>query len=470
MENQQNSTTNHQQLTLRGMIIGSAGALIITISSLYVALKLGALPWPIIFVALVSMGALKALKNTNINEINVTHTAMSAGAMVAGGVAFTIPGIWMLDPNISVSALLLLTITIGGVILGLIFTALLRRYFIETKALPYPMGMAAAETIIAGDQGGRKAKLLFASMGGAGIFTFLRDGLSLIPPMLFSGVAIPGISFGVWTSPMMISVGYIIGPLFLSVWFLGALIGDFGLVFAATHLGLWDLAAAADIKTGLGIGVMVGTGAGIIIKSILPQAKEIFSPMFRKSTQDQTMISMRWAPWFLIILAFLFTFIADLSPWASILIILGAWLTTSMSCLIVGQSGINPMEIFGVIVLLLVKLIGETGVVPLFFTAAVIAVACGLTGDVMNDFKSGHLLKTNPKNQLIAEAIGGLIGAVVSVGVLLLFVKAYGTTAFGAGGMFVAPQASMVAAMVGGIANMPAFFIGLGIGLLLYLV
>ncbi|MEG1997777.1 MAG: OPT/YSL family transporter, partial [Clostridiales bacterium] len=280
----------------------------------------------------------------------------------------------------------------------------------------------------------------------------------------------PGISFGVWTSPMMISVGYIIGPLFLSVWFLGALIGDFGLVFAATHLGLWDLAAAADIKTGLGIGVMVGTGAGIIIKSILPQAKEIFSPMFRKSTQDQTMISMRWAPWFLIILAFLFTFIADLSPWASILIILGAWLTTSMSCLIVGQSGINPMEIFGVIVLLLVKLIGETGVVPLFFTAAVIAVACGLTGDVMNDFKSGHLLKTNPKNQLIAEAIGGLIGAVVSVGVLLLFVKAYGTTAFGAGGMFVAPQASMVAAMVGGIANMPAFFIGLGIGLLLYLV
>ena len=75
------------------------GATILTMSSMYVALKLGALPWPIIFVALVSMFALKLMGNTNINEINVTHTAMSAGAMTAGGLAFTIPGIYMLNPE-----------------------------------------------------------------------------------------------------------------------------------------------------------------------------------------------------------------------------------------------------------------------------------------------------------------------------------------------------------------------------------
>ena len=42
---------------------------------------MGAFPWPIIFVALVSMFSVKICGHTNINEINVTHTAMSAGAM-----------------------------------------------------------------------------------------------------------------------------------------------------------------------------------------------------------------------------------------------------------------------------------------------------------------------------------------------------------------------------------------------------
>ena len=59
------------QLTVRGMIIGVIGAIVLTMSSMYVALKLGALPWPIIFVALVSMFFLKILGKTNINEIKI---------------------------------------------------------------------------------------------------------------------------------------------------------------------------------------------------------------------------------------------------------------------------------------------------------------------------------------------------------------------------------------------------------------
>lgn len=110
-----------EQFTVRSMIIGAIGAIILTMSSMFVALKLGALPWPIMFVALVSMFSLKALGNTNINEINVTHTAMSAGAMVAGGLAFTLPGIWMLKPDAEVSILALFVITLGGVLFRLDF-------------------------------------------------------------------------------------------------------------------------------------------------------------------------------------------------------------------------------------------------------------------------------------------------------------------------------------------------------------
>lgn len=74
------------QFTLRGMILGALGSALITTSSMYVALRIGALPT--IFVAILSLTVLKALGNTNLNEVNVTHTAMCAGGMVAGGVAF----------------------------------------------------------------------------------------------------------------------------------------------------------------------------------------------------------------------------------------------------------------------------------------------------------------------------------------------------------------------------------------------
>ena len=127
------------QLTVRGMVIGVIGSVIITCSSMFIALKLSSLPWPIMFVALFSMLALKALGKTNLNEINVTHTAMSAGAMVAGGMAFTIPGIYILNPDAQVTTWQLLVIALAGVTLGLIFTALIRKYFVETKELPYAM-------------------------------------------------------------------------------------------------------------------------------------------------------------------------------------------------------------------------------------------------------------------------------------------------------------------------------------------
>ncbi|HPO04684.1 MAG TPA: OPT/YSL family transporter [Bacillota bacterium] len=461
-----------EQFTVRGMVIGSVGAIILTMSSMFVALKLGALPWPIMFVALVSMFALKALGNSNINEINVTHTAMSAGAMVAGGLAFTLPGIWMLEPEAEVSTIALIVITLGGVILGLIFTALIRKYFIEIKELPYPMGQAAAETLIVGDEGGKKAGTLFASLGVAAVFTVLRDwfGTFGIGVVWFKKMMNYGSLGGMWLSLMLVAVGFIIGPVFIGVWFLGAIIGDFGILIGGQLAGLWDAATAASIKASLGIGLMVGTGIGIIVKGILPKAKEIFGPMFSKSGVGGGVIQLRWAPVVMVILAFIFTFLADMGIVASVCTIIGVWLATAMSSQCVGQSGINPMEIFGIIVLIATKAVSSIGQTEAFFVAAIVAVACGLVGDVMNDFKAGYILKSDPKAQWLGEVIGGIFGAFVSVIVLLVILKAYGPSAFGNPDMFPAPQASAVAAMVGGISHMPAFLIGLVAAVILYIV
>ncbi|MDR2131784.1 MAG: OPT/YSL family transporter [Clostridiales Family XIII bacterium] len=460
-----------EQFTLRAVIIGCLGCVVLTMSSMYVALKLGALPWPIIFVALTSMFLLKILGHTNLNEINVTHTIMSAGAMTAGGVAFTVPGIFMLDAGARLDMPRLLLVVLGGVVLGLIFTALIRKYFIVTKDLPYPMGRAAAETLLAGDAGGGKSAALFASLGLAGLFTFVRDGIpaiprlggmTLIPAAFFSGrMQAYGSAGGIWLSPMLISVGYIVGPLAVGVWFAGALIGDAGILIGGVASGLLDAASAAAIKSSLGIGLMVGTGVGIIAKGILPKAREIFGPMFSRAAMSDGIVNLRFAPAVMVLLALVFTFLCDMGILPSIVTILGVWLATAMSAQVVGQAGINPMEIFGIIVLLAAKALSGMEHAQAFFVAAAVAVACGLVGDVMNDFKAGAILKTDPKAQWLGECIGGVVGAFLSVGVFYVILKAYGPAAFGDPALFVAPQAGAVAAMVGGIPHVPAFVVGL---------
>ena len=57
------------------------------------------------------------------------------------------------------------------------------------------------------------------------------------------------------------------------------------------------------------------------------------------------------------------------------------------------------MEIFGLLVLLAVTALGQNTQVQLFYMVGIIAVACGLAGDVMNNLKAGKILSTSPRVQ-----------------------------------------------------------------------
>ena len=152
----------------------------------------------------------------------------------------------------------------------------------------------------------------------------------------------------------------------------------------------------------------------------------------------------------------------------AVVVVLLAFVTTIMSAQSVGQTGIDPMEIFGLIVLLAVAAFSNASQVQLFYVAGVVAVACGLAGDVMSDFKTGAIIGTSPRAMWVGQAIGALLGTVVAVAVLVTLFSAYGPGAFGSGQMFVSAQASVVATMVSGIPSVPGFVIGLLGGIVLY--
>ena len=473
------------QLTLRGILIGCVGCAIITAASVYTALKMGALPWPIVFAAIISLFFLKALGHgkASLNEANVTHTVMSAGAMVAGGLAFTIPGAWMLGHADEAGWLEMLLVALSGVVLGLVCTALLRRHFIEDAELEYPIGEAAAQTLIAGDAGGSTGAKLFGAMGLAGVYTALRDGAGVVPAMFFGNVAIPGVSFGIYNSPMLLAVGFLVGTGAVAVWFAGALLANFGIVSGGSAAGLWDVASAQGIASNLGMGVMMGAGVGVICKNILPKAARTLrgARTARRGgasanadadagvPRRRLRVSAGLAACAVATVALVACFGLNLGPAPSVIVVLLAFVATAMSAQSVGQTGIDPMEIFGLIVLLAVAAVSDVPQVQLFFVAGIVAVACGLAGDVMNDFHAGHVLGTSPKAQWIGQAIGAVVGALVSVTVMTVLVGAYGPEAFGPQASFVSAQASVVATMVSGIPSVPAFALGLAAGFALYL-
>ena len=465
------------QLSPVGVAIGCLGCVIITASSVYTALKMGALPWPTIFTSIVALFLLRAFGRRSLNEANVTQIVMSAGSMVAGGLAFTIPGIWMLGLADEVSWVEMLAVALAGTLLGLVCTALIRRRFVDESDLEYPIGTAAAETLLATRAGGVTGRRLFGSMGLAGLWCVARDALGLMPTLL-AQLPIPGVSFGIYNSPQMLSVGFLVGGAGVAFWFAGAVVGNFGVIVGGTAAGLWDTAAAQGIVSSLGMGLMMGFGVAVVLKDILPHAARVLrgrgatagerggtapDGAERGSRRDAGLLALMVAAAALLVCVAL-----GLGPVVAVVVVLLAFVTTIMSAQSVGQTGIDPMEIFGLIVLLAVAAFSDASAVQLFYVAGVVAVACGLAGDVMSDFKTGAIIGTSPRAMWVGQAIGALLGTVVAVAVLVTLVSAYGTGAFGPGQMFVSAQASVVATMVSGIPSMPGFVTGLVGGVVLY--
>jgi putative OPT family oligopeptide transporter len=468
------STHNTRQLTVRGVIIGLLGLLVITSSSLYVALRMGALPWPTVFVTVVSMAILRRFKNSTLQEINVTHTMMSSGAMVAGGLAFTLPGIWMLNADATVSPLSIFIITLSGALLGTLFTIIARQRYIVEEKLPYPMGQAAYNTLIASTTKGKGAPLLFTCMAASALFTIFRDGIPLIPAVmvLFAGNAlIPAVS--IWVSPMAAGIGAIIGPVLSLVWLGGAVFGYLLLTPIGIASGLFaDMAAADLFRQNLGIGLMVGTGIGILVKTAWQKIRQ-FKDGDKKPASGISIFAIpqgksRWVALSVVIgVLVLLSAGTEISFLQAVITIIGIYLTTQLAAMLTGQTGINPMEIFGILVLLAIQIVWNPSTIAAFSIAGVTAVACGLTGDMMNDMKSGHLVGTRPSSQVIAEGIGGVVGSAVAVVALFVLKDSFG--GFGSE-MLPAPQARAVTAMVGGLGHIPAFTFGAIVGIVLYVV
>ncbi|NLB09002.1 MAG: peptide transporter [Clostridiales bacterium] len=461
-------------LTWRAVLLTILGSILITISSMYIALKMSALPWPTIFVAILSMSLLKlggkiSRQTTDLNEINITHTGMSSGAMVAGGIAFTVPALFIsgiyepYNPDaMRLSDWLwpkfwpVMFVSLAGVAAGTFLCWVYRRRNIEEMELAYPLGTAAADTLEAGDEGGSKGLILLLSLAFSALFTVIRDAGHWVKE-LYSG-AIGFFPVSIYMSPLALATGYIIGFTPACYWFVGALAGL-----------IMQQAGVSEMTITAAVGLMVGAGIGIVVSFISTSIAEAKKHKNRQAGDKHQSKPRRKVSYLLIgtALSFVCTIVAGFSAPVALLAMIGVVFATAMSSVITGQTGINPMEIFGIIILLSIRLLVAVSHEQAILIACLVAVACGYAGDAMNDYKTGHILNSDPQAQFVTQLLGGLAGVLVAVPTFFLIIAQYGSV--GAETGLTAAQAHSVSAMVSGIGDPLIFTAALLAGLILFL-
>ncbi len=467
-------------IKLRSYILGSILAVLMTMSGVYITLRMNAFMWASILTALMAIGIYKLLrleKDVDAHEINIAQTAASTGGILAAGICFTIPAIYFLDADLFATFTasperflfeVFLLALLGG-IMGVLFSAYLRKSMILEEKLPFVIGEATADTIRAGEkEGGRKIQILLGAFGLSALFTTLRDGVSLTLGRLdiaFKGIipVFKEFSSGAFKvqvpfMPMAIGAGYLIGYKIVSIWFLGCLFSYYIFQPLIHYLYNVPMAQMTEYILPLGVGAVIGGGITIFLLKVIPSSIQTFKAMVSTRVSKEE-VTPRWIPVFAVVSVFVMSVILDLGVGASVLAILGIWVMTALAGRMTGEVSIDPMEVFAVLIVLFVKIAVSLGTLESVFIAAIAAVSVGVAGDLLFDLKAGHILGTSPKEQAKAQLLGVVIGSAV-VGFSLLAVL----NAFELGSQeLYALQARSVSYMLG-IIDLKIFLIGVALG------
>ena len=479
------------ELTPTSIIIGVLLAVIFGAANAYLGLRVGMTVSASIPAAVISMGVIRVImKRSSILESNMVQTIGSAGEALAAGAIFTLPALflWAEEGLCSKPSLLEISlIALCGGVLGVLFMVPLRNALIvkEHETLLYPEGTACADVLLAGEEGGASAGVVFSGMGLAAVLKFVVDGLKVIP----SDIAVAFKSFkgeiGVEVYPALLGVGYIVGPKVASYMFVGSLMGWMVIipVICLFGSGTWLYPAAEGVTISelyasggaaaiwstyvkyIGAGAIATGGVISLIKS-LPLIVTMFRDSMKTARSSEKAAGIRTEqdlPMGVIlggIIAMILVIWAapaiPVSFLGAVIIAVFGFFFSTVAARIVGIVGSSNSPASGMtiatilIATFLIKSSGTTGISGMKAAIAIGSVICiiiAISGDTSQDLKTGYLLGATPKKQQIGELIG-VVAASASVGGVLYLLNA----AWGFGGAEVpAPQATLMKMIVEGV-------------------
>jgi len=498
------------EITVKAFILGVVLSVILAAANAYMGLFAGMTVCASIPAAVVSMGVLRLFKRSNILENNIVQTAASAGESLAAGVIFTMPALVIMNYWKQFDFIWVTVIALFGGLLGTLFTIPIRRALIVEEKLKFPEGIATAEVLKSGERGGSDIKYIAGAAVAGGLFKLGAAGLRIWTETVEVAKGVGGTIayFGSNLSPALLSVGYIVGLNIAVLIFLGGLLNWLIAIPICAALQDWPTTDGVALpavdwanqiwsaKTRyIGVGGMLVGGLWTIVNVRSSLIRGIRSGLkaYRKIPGQEVMLArtekdipMKWVL-FLIIASvvplFLLyeTFVAKISvslPMAIIMLITGFLFSAVAGYMagLVGSSN-NPISgmtiatlvVASVLLLLLMGAGAKNGPPAAIIIGAVVCCAAAISGDVLQDLKTGYIVGATPWKQQVMEMVGTVSAAFVMAPVLTLLLNAYGFKGHESAkeNPLIAAQANLIASVSKGVfeGGLPWKFVWLGMGL-----
>lgn len=497
------------EFTVSSILIGIILAIVFGAANAYLGLRVGMTVSASIPAAVIGMGVYKLIggfsskKEETILESNMVQTIGSAGESLAAGAIFTMPVLflWAAEKKAQMPSIVEISLIamIGG-LLGICFMVPLRKALIvkEHGTLPYPEGTACAEVLLAGQEGGANAAIVFIGMGISALVKFIVDGLKVVSNVVTISIQKIHTEVSAEVYPALISVGYICGFKIASYMFAGAILGWLVLIPAIYLFGantilypatvtiaeVWKSSGASGIWSNyiryIGAGAVAAGGIISLVKS-LPLICRTFVDALRgmmnkeaigkeeRTNRDMNMGLVLGMLAVLIILIAVLPVIPIGVLGAIIIVIFGFFFAAVSSRMVglVGSSN-NPVSGMAIATLLITSLIlkatgnsGASGMVAAIAIGSVICIVAAMAGDMSQDLKTGYILGATPVKQQYGELIGAVVSAITIGFVLYLLNSAWG---FGTPAL-AAPQATLMKMIVEGVmgGNLPWTLVFIGV-------
>lgn len=114
-----------------------------------------------------------------------------------------------------------------------------------------------------------------------------------------------------------------------------------------------------------------------------------------------------------------------ISPWATLLSIILASLFAILGVRALGETDLNPVSGIGKISQLIFALVQPGNVVANLVAGGIAEAGAMQAGDLMQDYKTGHLVGASPRSQFKGQLIGSTLGILMSSFAYKLYTSAY---------------------------------------------
>lgn len=443
------------QLTLRAVLMGGVLGMLMSVSNLYTHIKLGWGFGVAITACVLSfviwrtfMLLIPRLTQMSILESNCMQSTASAAGYSTGSTVGMAFGAYLLIEGQHLPWHICAIWTFVTAMLGVMLAVPMKRQMINKEQLPFPSGIAAAETLKSLYGGSKEAvyqaySLVVALALGAltgiaskGDWAWQKAMGFKLPELLPFSFTLQGVKmetfrgFGFEPSLLLLAAGMIVGMRVSFSMFVSALILYLG-------LGPWlvnnhiiesgsKIVSAWALWTGTAIMVSAGLTAFALQWKTIARTFQSVNASTALTGQaaelaelNKMEVPLKWcilgaAP-LAIVLAVVMYLSFSISIPLGLFAVLMSFLLALVACRATGETDITPTGAMGKVSQLTFAALCPGNITANLMTASVTANTAIASADLLTDLKSGYLLGANPRKQFFAQLSGVLFGVAAVV-------------------------------------------------------